>query len=98
MFGPRTVFSGLSFGRVLGGISKTLGVVNQIIPIYKEAKPMINNARSALSIIKEFGNTTTNKVMTNTEKNLKPIKEKINSINSSTIQKAELKKGPTFFQ
>ena len=88
MFGPR--IPTFSLTNMLGGISKTLGVVNQIIPIYKEAKPMINNARSALSLIKEFGNTTTNKVISNTQKNIAPIKEKINNLN--------IQKGPTFFQ
>ena len=77
MFGPR-LFNGLSFTRVLGGLSRTLGVVNQIIPLYKEAKPLMNNARNAFNIIKEFSNSTTNKVLTNTEKNLQPLKEKIN--------------------
>ena len=86
MFGPR--IPTFSLTSMLGGISKTLGVVNQIIPIYKEAKPMINNARNALSLIKEFGNTTTNKVISNTEKNMAPIKEKINNLN--------IQKGPTF--
>lgn len=42
MFGG-PVTSGLTFTKVLGGISKTLGVANQIIPLYREAKPMINN-------------------------------------------------------
>ncbi len=95
MFGPRTVFSGLSFGKVLGGISKTLGVVNQIIPLYKEAKPMIDNARSAISIIKELGNTTTTKIMNNTSKNLKPIKEKLQNMTTNITPN---EKGPTFFQ
>lgn len=93
MFGPRMGASTLSFGKILGGLSKTLGVVNQVIPIYKEAKPMIQNAKTAFSLIKEFGNSATNRVMTNTEKNLKPIKEQINNMNIR-----ENKKGPTFFQ
>lgn len=92
MFGPR-IFSGLSFTRVLGGISKTLNVVNQVIPIYKQAKPMISNARNALSLIKEFGNSTTTRVMEKTNNNLKDVKEKIQTISKSSNQK-----GPTFFQ
>jgi len=95
MFGPRLGTSSLSFGKILGGLSKTLGVVNQVIPIYKEAKPMIQNAKTAFSLIKEFGNTTTNRVMTNTEKNFKPLKEKINTIQNINL---ENQKGPTFFQ
>ena len=45
----------LSFTKVLSGISKTLNVANQVIPIYKEAKPMINNAKTILGALKEFG-------------------------------------------
>ncbi len=97
MFGPRAI-PGLSFTRMIGGISKTLGVINQIIPIYKEAKPMINNARNALSIIKEFGNTTTNRVMTKKDENLKVIKESINKINNNINNNLKNSKGPTFFQ
>ena len=87
--------SALSFGKVIGGLSKTLGVVNQIIPIYKEAQPIINNAKNAFGIIKEFKNTATNKIINNTEKNIKPIKEKINAIKSANFSNYN---GPTFFQ
>lgn len=95
MFGPRIGAPTLSFGKILGGLSKTLGVVNQVIPIYKEAKPMIQNARTAFSLIKELGNTTTNRIMTNKEKNIKSIKEKINTINNVNFTNHN---GPTFFQ
>lgn len=47
--------TGLTFTKVLSGISKTLNVANQVIPIYKEAKPMINNAKTILGALKEFG-------------------------------------------
>ena len=64
MFGPRIGTSTFSFGKLLGGLSKTLGVVNQVIPIYKEAKPIIQNARTAFNLVKELGSTTTNRIMT----------------------------------
>ena len=32
--------TGLSFTKILSGISKTLNVANQVIPLYKEAKPI----------------------------------------------------------
>ncbi len=92
MFGPR-IGTGLSFGKVLGGISKTLGVVNELIPLYKEAKPLMNNARSAINLIKELGNNTTNRIMTKTSENIAPIKEKIKTITNATKEN-----GPTFFQ
>ena len=101
MFGPRSLFGGLSLTRVLGGLNKTLGVVNQVIPLYKEAKPMLNNARNAINLIKEFSSSTTTKVMNNTSKNLQPIKEKINALNNvsqSVNSTFKTQKGPTFFQ
>lgn len=95
MFGPKIGVTSLSLGKVLGGVSKTLGVVNQVIPLYKEAKPMIQNARSAFNLIKEFGNSTTTRIMENKEKNIKPIKEKINTLNNVNLSN---KNSPTFFQ
>ena len=52
--------TGLTFTKVLSGISKTLSVANQVIPIYKEAKPMINNAKTILGALKEFGKSNNN--------------------------------------
>ena len=92
MFGPR-LGNGFSFGKILGGINKTLNVVNQMIPIYKEAKPLMSNAKSAINFIKEMSTSTTNRVMNNTQKNLEPLKEKIKNVQNSVNQK-----GPTFFQ
>ena len=60
---PNVSSQGLSFTKVLSGISKTLNVANQIIPIYKQAKPMINNAKNILSVLKDVNikpNNTTN--------------------------------------
>lgn len=96
MFNPSPISSTFSIGKIVGGLSKTLGVVNQIIPLYKEAKPMIQNARNAIGIIKEFTNTTTQKVKTNTEKNIGPIKEKVEILKNTNVN-TQNKKGPTFF-
>ncbi len=91
MFGPK--IPTFSLGRIVGGLSKTLGVVNQIIPLYKEAKPVIQNAKNAVGLIKEFTNTATNRVMSKKEEHLAPIKEKINAAKNTT----QTQKGPTFF-
>ncbi len=58
----------LSFTKVLTGISKGLGIVNQAIPIYKEIKPMVRNAKKVFEIAKEFNKTSPNKVLNNTYK------------------------------
>ena len=43
---------------VLNGISKTLNIANQAIPIYKHVKPTINKSKQ---ILKTIGTITTNK-------------------------------------
>ena len=86
-------FSGLSFGKVIGGISKTLNLVNQAIPLYKQMRPLISNAGSILSIFREFNKPDV--VKNSNEKSITmhdaslPIKTKIPSISTNS---------PTFFQ
>lgn len=54
MFGANSLggLRSLSFGKVLTGISKTINIANQVIPLYQQVKPMISNAKGALSILK----------------------------------------------
>lgn len=79
----------LSLIKIIGGISKTLNVANQIIPIYKQVKPIITNSSKYLS---QFQSSILN--------NKTPIKEQsfndttLNSQNASPIQN----NGPIFFQ
>ncbi len=46
--------SSLSFGKIIGGLSKTLAVANKIIPLYIKAKPIMANAKNTLGIIREM--------------------------------------------
>ncbi len=85
MFGSATT-SALSLGKIISGITKTLGVANQVIPIYKEVKPMISNAKNMFSIVKEFGLSSKN--------NSKPDSNLI----SKTSIKTVLNDKPVFFQ
>ena len=48
------VGSPLSFTKIISGISKSLNIVNQVIPLYKEVRPIINNASGILSVFKEM--------------------------------------------
>ena len=75
--------TGLSFTKVLSGISKTLNVANQVIPIYKEAKPMINNVKTILGTLREFGKEkgTTNTNTVNTTKKDTTINQVISNNN-----------------
>lgn len=67
MFPGQVVKTGLTLPKVIGGISKTLNVANQIIPLYMQAKPMIKNAKNAFTIAKEIMATpNSNKSSTST--------------------------------
>lgn len=91
MFGPR--IPGLTLGSVIGGLNKTLSFANQVIPLYKEISPMVRNAKTAISLVKEFSNNTVSKTSEHLNNNLKP---KINSVIDATYK--EIKNSPTFFQ
>lgn len=60
MSGPRTGLirglSGIKWGAVLTNTQRTLNLVNQAIPIYRQAKPMISNMKTARKIIKVLNN------------------------------------------
>ncbi len=68
MYNTGIVTKGLSLTKIIGGLSKTLQIANQVIPLYQKAKPMISNARSLFSIVKEMGKNTKETIKT-------PIKE-----------------------
>lgn len=90
MFGA-PVRTGLTLTKVLGGISKTLGIANQVIPLYREAKPMIHNAKTILSVLKDMGSNNAN-TKTTTKSNNKTTIEK------ETALEPIVSKGPIFFQ
>jgi phosphoenolpyruvate carboxylase len=88
MFG-NPVGNTLSLTKLLSGTSKFLGIVNQAIPIYKEVKPMVNNFRKVLSVVKEFNKTNT------TSNNKKTIDVTKKTVNKNYLQSNS---NPVFFQ
>lgn len=50
---------GFSFSSFLDGAQKTLGVINQAIPIVYQVKPMFRNARTMFRIADELKNSDT---------------------------------------
>ena len=77
----------LSFTKIISGISKSLNIVNQVIPLYKEVKPIISNASGILSIFKEM----------NKEENA-TINKEPETIKNESIKKEEINNTLTFFQ
>lgn len=91
MFGTNIARSSLSLTKVLSGISKGLGIVNQAIPIYKEIKPMMSNAKKVLEIAKEFNKSSNTKTI-----DVTPKKEVTKTVTPSVLTNAS--PNPVFFQ
>ena len=81
MFGQMPA-TGLTFSKVLGGISKTLSIANQVIPLYQQAKPMISNAKTIFSVLKGLNNS-------------KPSTKSETSISKSTSPEVSYTEKPT---
>ena len=54
------LFKGINFTSILNGTSKTLNVVNQAIPIFKEISPLVKNAKTMFRVATELNKTDTN--------------------------------------
>lgn len=88
MFGTNTIKTTLSLSKILSGISKGLGLINQAIPIYKEVKPMISNAKKVINIAKEFNKSSLKTI------DIKPKKEETNNVSPTKSNSSN----PVFFQ
>ena len=95
MFGTNAVGSTFSLTRVLGGISKGLSIANQVIPLYQQAKPMIQNARKVISVLGELNKSNNNS--NNTNNNNKTTVEVTSKEKTETI-KVQPSNSPVFFQ
>ncbi len=87
---------GLSLTKIIGGISKTLQIANQVIPLYQKAKPMIHNARSLFSVVKEMKKTTNTPNTINNSQKLNTPNNSASKSQQNTIKK-ESTLSPTFF-
>lgn len=93
MFGTNVVGSGLSLTKVLGGISRGLSIANQVIPLYQQAKPMIQNAKKVMSVLKEFNKPSSNINSTNNKTTVE-----VNSKEKTETFKVQSGSTPVFFQ
>ncbi len=98
---PRTgLFKGLlsriNFGSILGGTQKTLNTINQVIPLVKQARPMMDNAKTLFRLMSEFnkGDATTATAAAATVNEIKK------TVPEETVNEVALESnsnGPTFF-
>lgn len=96
MYGTNIIGSGLTFGKVLSGISKGLSIANQVIPLYQQAKPMIENARKVMEVVREFKAAPETASKTTIEAQAKPVSEYTKKTFQPTSESP--KSLPVFFQ
>ena len=84
----------LSFSKVLSGLSKTLTVANQVIPLYKQAKPLINNLSSVRTILSSLTKNDSNSSNNSTTAN----KKTNNQISSHNEENISILNPTTFFR
>ena len=89
------IASSLSFSKIIGGISKTLTVANQLIPLYVKAKPIISNAKNTLGVLREMTSKIAN-INKPSEDNINNVKVENNIISTIESSKKEDNK-PIFF-
>ncbi len=87
---------GLSLGSIVSGTQRTLGIVNQAIPIIKQMSPVVKNAKTMFRVMNEFKKTdvpaTSNKKINNQRKNNVQTEVKTDDANITSNNN-----GPTFF-
>lgn len=86
---------GINWSSLLSGTQKTLGIVNQAIPLVKQVSPVMKNAKTMFKIMNEF-----KKVDTPAPNNIQVSKTNSNNDNSATENTSieqKINNGPTFF-
>lgn len=90
--------SKLSFSTLLNGASKTLGVINQAIPVFYQVKPIWNNAKTMFRVAREISSSNSSSI--NSSSNLNNASNNTANTNTETninSQEKESDNSPTFF-
>ena len=83
-------FKKFNFNKILEGTQKTLGIINQAIPVIYQVKPLFNNIKTAFKVANIINRDDTNeKVMSNVNNNKMQT--------SSKEKKVEPSSSPTYF-
>ena len=80
-----------NWGGLINNTSKTLGIINQTIPLVKQFKPVVNNMRSMIKIASIFKDETDNSSINN-KKNI--VNNNTNYTNNNINNYDD---SPTFF-
>jgi len=81
--------TGISISNFLNGTQKVLNIANQTIPLVKQVKPILGNAKTMFKVMNEFKKID----LSNNQNNNIETKREIKEIN----EMIENNNGPTFF-
>lgn len=90
-----SLLNNFSFTKIISGFNKTLNVVNKAIPVYKQVKPVIGNAKNVLNIFNASKQAKQDIINEEMLERTRPIVVNHNSnINNNSVKLDTL----TFFQ
>lgn len=90
------LLGGLNWGTILNTTQRTLGVVNQAIPVIRQVTPVMKNAKTIFKVMNEFKRVDTPTTDDNnfTSTSIKTTDNSVPTINDNTIN---FDGSPTFF-
>lgn len=87
--------TGVSIGNFLSGTQKVLNIANQTIPLVKQVRPIIGNAKTMFKVMNEFKRVEKSNIQVNTENKEIYINE--DAKNTKSNEYLSETEGPTFF-
>lgn len=88
---------GVNWSGLLSNVQKTLGIVNQAIPMVKQVSPIVNNAKTMFKIMNEFKKVDTPAKTDNVAQNMQSSNTNIEVTNNDITDNNQYDSGPTFF-
>ena len=86
---------GINWSNILSNIQKTLGIVNQTIPMVRQISPIMNNAKTMFRIMNEFKKTDLPNQTITEQKDI--TEEKNENTNLNNQENIAYDNMPTFF-
>ncbi|MGM9834233.1 MAG: hypothetical protein ACI31M_00425 [Bacilli bacterium] len=87
--------SPLTLTRIIGGLSKTVNIANQVIPLYRQAKPLISGFNESKKKLKDLASSFMTESKNNNNNN--NINNNVTNEKTKTIHVVEPTNLPTFF-
>ena len=94
----------INWGNLINNTSKTLGIINQTIPVVRQVGPMFNNMKQMVRVASLFKDETdikntnySNKITKNTNTTITQNNTKIKPEQVYTSTKEDIDVSPTFF-